>query len=50
MTAFSNPIKNRVDCDSKKIRLQDDNPLRQRTRLGSLACSTADHQEKLDLL
>ena len=30
-------------------RLHDDNPLLQHTRLGSLACSTTDHQEKLDL-
>ena len=27
-----------------------DNPLLQRTRLGSLACSTTHYQEKLDMI
>ena len=34
----------------KKTRLQDDNPLLPHTRLGSLACSTTIHPEKLDLV
>ena len=46
--------KSRPDCkiaaqDIKKTRLQDDNPVLQHTRLGSLACRPTD-QEKLDPL